>query len=133
MVNGDKTSGTPNSLGRLGEDTACTFLTGKGYRIITRNFRCRVGEIDIIAAKGEYVVFVEVKLRKSDTYVSAAEYVTRSKQRKIKLAAGYWLNYAEDRLGLAAEPQPRFDVIEIYAPDGAEGLLTVNHIENAFM
>lgn len=59
---------TKRVAGNLGEDEACRFLKKNGYRILERNFTIRGGEIDIICEKGEYVVFVEVKLRKNTNF-----------------------------------------------------------------
>lgn len=113
--------------GRWGEQLAAEYLKKKHWRILGLNYTTRFGEIDVIAATRRYIVFAEVKLRKSSDYGEAREYVTRSKQEKlIKTAAMY----------LAANPtelQPRFDVIEIYAPEGEKTKNpTIIHIENAF-
>ena len=113
-------------LGRFGEERAARYLRLRGYRIVEKNFSCRSGEIDLIARRGRYIVFVEVKLRKNAELAAAREFVTAAKQQRIRTAASLWLSQHETAL------QPRFDVIEIYAPQGAEGKLTVNHIENAF-
>ena len=114
------------TLGNFGEEQAARYLRRKGYRIVERNFRCRQGEIDLIASKGEYVVFVEVKLRKDDGHGAAREFVTRSKQTKILTTAGLWLSRTQMPL------QPRFDVIEVYAPQGRFGLVRIEHLEDAF-
>ena len=113
-------------LGRFGEERAARWLRWHGYRIVETNFACRSGEIDLIARKGNYIVFVEVKLRKSSDFAAAREFVTAAKQQRIRTTAALWLSQHETEL------QPRFDVIEIYAPQGAEGRITLNHIENAF-
>lgn len=114
-------------LGRWGEQTAASYLKNKRYKIIGLNYSCRMGEIDLIAESGKYVVFVEVKLRKSDKFAEAREFVTRSKQEKIITTASLWLSQNQTKL------QPRFDVIEIYAPEGASSdTVKINHIENAF-
>ena len=113
-------------LGRFGEERAARYLRLRGYRILETNYACRVGEIDLIAKKGGYIVFVEVKLRKSADFAAAREFVTAAKQQRIRSTAALWLSQNETEL------QPRFDVIEIYAPQGAEGKITINHIENAF-
>lgn len=113
-------------LGRFGEEQAVLFLKKKGCRIIKTNFRCRLGEIDIIAADSKYIIFTEVKLRKNTDFGSAAEFVTKTKQRKIKAAAAYYLAWRDYGL------QPRFDVIEIYAPFGTDGEIQIDCIENAF-
>lgn len=113
--------------GAWGEDRAALYLRLRGYRIIERNFRCRQGEIDLIARKGDAVVFVEVKLRKNAEHGEAREFVTAAKQRRIVSAAELWL------MKNRCELQPRFDVIEIYAPDGTKTLRPqINHLENAF-
>lgn len=113
-------------LGRLGEAEAAKYLRRHGYRIVETNYSCRFGEIDLIARKGRYLVFVEVKLRKNADFAAAREFVTRAKQQRILSTASLYLAQHETQL------QPRFDVIEIYAPQGERGKLTVNHIEDAF-
>lgn len=113
--------------GVWGEDRAALYLRLHGYRIVERNFRCRMGEIDIIARRGGVISFVEVKLRKNAEHGEAREFVTASKQRRIVTAAELWLSQNQCDL------QPRFDVIEIYAPQGTRTLRPViRHLENAF-
>lgn len=114
-------------LGRWGESQVAEELRRKGYRILAANWRCRMGEIDLIAAKGSYICFVEVKLRKDDSFAQAREFVDHRKQEKIKRTAQFYLAYHETQL------QPRFDVAEIYAPQGTETKKprTV-YVENAF-
>ena len=113
--------------GNWGEDRAAVYLRLHGYRIVERNFRCRQGEIDIIARKGDVVAFVEVKQRKNADFGEAREFVTFSKQRRVIAAAELWL------LKTRCELQPRFDVIEIYAPEGTKTLMPeIHHIEDAF-
>ncbi len=115
------------NLGAFGERKAANYLRLHGYRIVDSNWRCRYGEIDIIAKKREFIVFVEVKLRKNNAYGEAREFVTPAKQRRVTAAAQLWLQSSETEL------QPRFDVIEVYAPDGINSRkVTINHIENAF-
>ena len=118
----------PNTgSGRLGEQLTAEHLEEKGYEIVERNFKCRFGEIDIIAADRHYVVFVEVKLRASDRFVRAGAYVTPAKQARIRTAASLWLAEHETEL------QPRFDVIEIYGDaDTPRRQCRINQIENAF-
>lgn len=114
-------------LGAFGEDAACAYLKRRGYRIIGRNFRCRLGEVDVIARKGRFIVFAEVKLRKSAAFGEAREFVTAAKQRRVILAAELWL--ARNQTGL----QPRFDVIEVYAPEGiATKHPEIHHVEDAY-
>lgn len=75
-------------LGQLGEDLATDYLSARGYKIVARNYRSRLGEIDIIALHREAVVFVEVKARSSDRFGTPAEAITRSKLNKLKLLIG---------------------------------------------
>ena len=114
-------------LGAFGERKAANYLRLHGYRIIDTNCSYRQGEIDIIAKRRDYIVFVEVKLRKNNTYGEAREFVTPAKQQRVIMAAQLWLQTHETEL------QPRFDVIEVYAPDGVNSKkVMINHIENAF-
>ena len=107
--------------GREGEAKAADYLRRKKYEVIGANYRCRFGELDLIAKKRELVIFVEVKLRKNDRFGAAADAVTFSKQDKLRKTAASWLA-AHD-----CDAPPRFDVIEIYTDTGR-----INHIENAF-
>ena len=114
-------------LGAWGEERAAKYLRGKGYTIVERNFRCRSGEIDIIARRGDIIAVVEVKLRRDADFAEAREFVTAAKQRRVIMTAGYWLTSHQTEL------QPRFDVIEIYAPSGERTLFPkINHLEDAF-
>lgn len=115
------------NLGSWGEKKAANYLRLHGYRIVDMNCKYRQGEIDIVAENRKYIVFAEVKLRKDDSYGEAKEFVTQAKQRRVITAAEIWLSEHE------AEKQPRFDVIEIYAPQGIESKkIKINHLENAF-
>ena len=78
--------------GKWGEDKAAEFLKGKGYSIIERNYRCRWGEIDIIAERAGTVHFVEVKTRSSDDYGSPLEAITCDKMHHIMRAAQYYIH-----------------------------------------
>lgn len=114
-------------LGQYGEEQAVKYLKKKRAKIVDRNFKCRGGEIDIIYESGGYIVFAEVKLRKNAEHGAAMEFVTPAKQRRIILTAQVWLSLHPTEL------QPRFDVIEIYAPDGEKTRRPeINHIEDAF-
>lgn len=113
--------------GRFGEQAAANYLKKRNYKIVGLNYACRFGEIDIIAADRQYIVFVEVKLRKDGSFAEAREFVTAAKQARIKKTALLWLSQNK------TEKQPRFDVVEIYAPEGEHsGEIHINHIENAF-
>ena len=114
-------------LGNRGEEAAARYLAACRYQIKARQYRCPLGEIDLIATDRRYVAFVEVKLRKSSAFAEAREFVTRSKQRRIVAAAREWLSLNE------CEKQPRFDVAEIYAPQGSETASPeIRYWENAF-
>ena len=115
-------------LGRWGESTAAAYLQKKRYTITAANFRSRFGEIDLIAENRKYLVFVEVKLRKSADFAQAREFVDRRKQEKLKQTAAIYLSQNEEN-----KKQPRFDVIEVYAPDGMNTKRPqIKHWENAF-
>ena len=114
------------SLGQFGEEQAARYLRRRFYTILERNYRCRFGEIDLIAKRAGVLAFVEVKLRKDDLHGEAREFVTAQKQQRVMAAAQMWLSQHETAL------QPRFDVIEVYAPQGEDGPVKLNHIENAF-
>ncbi|NLY21383.1 MAG: YraN family protein [Tissierellia bacterium] len=109
-------------LGDLGEDIAVKYLESKGYKIINRNYRSQVGEIDIIAFNKFDLVFIEVKTRSSINYGYAYEAVDQMKQEKIINTALYYIQ--KERV---QRFQPRFDIIEVYTKDGK-----INHIINAF-
>jgi len=119
--------GRNNLSGAWGEALAAQYLQKKRYKIIATNYRSRFGEIDLIATNRKYLVFVEVKLRKSDSFAEAREFVDRRKQDRIRTTASMFL--AE----FPTDSQPRFDVIEIYAPEGtATKNPQINHMEDAF-
>ena len=108
-------------VGAWGESLAAEFLLKKRYRVVASQYRCRFGEIDLIACDKKHIVFVEVKLRKNTDYGGACEAVTFSKQQKIIKTALQWLAHND------CDRQPRFDIIEIYTDTDK-----INHIENAF-
>lgn len=119
--------GRNNLTGAWGEALAAQYLQKKRYKIIATNYRTRFGEIDLIAANRNFLVFVEVKLRKSDKFASAFEYVDVHKQERLRTTAGIYLSQYPTDL------QPRFDVIEIYAPQGTETIKPqIHHMEDAF-
>lgn len=119
--------GRNNLVGSWGEAQAAEYLRKKHYKILAMNYRCRYGEIDIIAANRKYLLFVEVKLRKSDRFASAFEHVDYYKQQRLRTTAEFFLSEYHTAL------QPRFDVIEVYAPDGTLTLKPViHHMEDAF-
>lgn len=114
-------------LGQWGEALAAAYLEKKRYTVVACNYSCRFGEIDLIVSNRKYIVFVEVKLRRSDTFAAAADFVDRRKQERLHTTAELWL--AQHETGL----QPRFDVVEIYAPEGMQTKHPViHHLEDAF-
>jgi len=119
--------GKNNLSGAWGEAVAAEYIQKKKYKILATGYRSRFGEIDLIAANKKFLAFVEVKLRKNDRFAAAHEFVDRRKQDRIRTTAAYYLSE------FPTELQPRFDVIEIYAP---EGTMTkspqIHHIEDAF-
>ena len=119
--------GRNNLVGAWGEALAADFLQKKHYQILAAGYRCRFGEIDLIAANKKYLVFVEVKLRKNDRFADAAEFVDYYKQNRLRTTAEIYLSQNPTEL------QPRFDVIEIYAPEGMNTTKPkIRHLEDAF-
>ncbi len=114
-------------LGAFGEAAAAEYLRKKRYEILAMNYRCRLGELDIIARQKETVVFVEVKLRREGGFASAAEAVTPVKQKRLEIAAEAWLG----ENGLEEVPC-RFDIIEIYLEKNGSRIKKINHLEEAF-
>ena len=112
------------SLGKQGEAFAASYLKGLKYKIIQTNYRCRCGEIDIIARDGSVLVFVEVKARRGTSYGPPQLSVTAFKQRQISKAA---LTYLSQNKQL--EVPARFDVIALVLRNGEP---VVNHIKDAF-
>ena len=99
-------------LGSWGEERAAQYLRRRGYKILARNYSCRGGEIDVIASRGKYVAFVEVKLRKSAAFAEAREFVTRAKQQRIIMTAELWLGELLAARGATPvyTPLPRFQI-----------------------
>lgn len=119
--------GKNNLSGAWGEALAAEYLRKKRYTVIAAGYRCRFGEIDLIVQDKKNLVFVEVKLRKSGEFARAMEYVDRRKQDRLRMTASLYLSQNPTQL------QPRFDVIEIYAPEGtATKHPEINHMEDAF-
>ena len=117
----------PSGLGVLGELEAARYLRKKGYRIETSNFRCREGEIDLIASKGKILAFVEVKARGERMLLQPREAVDRKKQQRIIKTAMRYLQITQCGL------QPRFDILEAFFTNGSDPkLVSIHYIENAF-
>jgi putative endonuclease len=119
--------GKNNLSGAWGEALAAKYLTKKRYKLVATNYRSRFGEIDLIVRDRKYLVFVEVKLRKSNQFADAREFVDLRKQEKLRTTASIYLSAFPTQL------QPRFDVVEIYAPEGtATRYPEIHHLEDAF-
>ena len=119
--------GKNNLSGAWGEALAAEYLRKKRYKLLATGYRCRYGEIDLIVCNRKYLVFVEVKTRKTADFAQAREFVDYYKQNRLRTTAQLYLSQNPTKL------QPRFDVIEIYAP---EGVMTqtprITHLEDAF-
>lgn len=119
--------GRSKLTGAWGEALAAEYLRKKRYKIVAAGYRSRFGEIDLIVENKKFLVFVEVKLRKSGDFARAMEYVDKRKQDRLRTTASLYLSQHPTSL------QPRFDVIEIYAPEGTEtSRPEINHMEDAF-
>ena len=113
------------NMGIVGERLAADFMENSGYRILATNFRCPLGEIDIVAEKGPLVAIVEVKTRQDEYCGRPAQAVNIRKQRKIADTAMWFLRSKK------MDYRPcRFDVIEVIIPKA--GKIIINHIEEAF-
>ena len=111
--------------GFIAEEWIAGFLAHHGLEPVTRNFRCRVGEIDLIMRDGPVLVFIEVRHRMSDRFGSAIESITAAKRRKLLRTAQAYLQFR----GKGAEPPCRFDVVAINGPLRLEN---VQWIKDAF-
>lgn len=119
--------GKSKLTGAWGESLAAQYLRKKKYEIVAAGYQCKFGEIDLIAANRKNLVFVEVKLRKTSNFAAAMEYVDRNKQDRLRVTASMFLAKYPTKL------QPRFDVIEIYAPNGTATVdPEIRHLEDAF-
>ncbi len=125
--------GADSPSGRRGEELAARFLRRRGHKILARNYRCPVGEADIIALDrstrkplgAESIVFVEVKTRRTDSHVDPESAVDRRKRRRLTRVARYYLAHHDtgDRI-------VRFDVVAVVMPPGEEP--RVRHVADAF-
>jgi putative endonuclease len=114
------------ALGRWGEDVAVRHLEAAGYEVLARNWRCREGELDIVARAGGALVFVEVKTRSGVGYGEPAEAVDRRKARRLHVLAARWLAHSRP----PGWHDLRFDVISVLRRSGAEP--EVLHLQGAF-
>jgi len=121
---------TAREQGEYTENLACKYLENKGFKLIEKNFNCRVGEIDLIMKDNDSLVFVEVRYRRNNSFGSGAESITTSKQSKlIKTASLYLQQHAK----LNKYPA-RFDVVSItgFIETDTINNIDFDWIENAF-
>jgi putative endonuclease len=112
-------------LGRAGEDAAAAYYRGLGFTVVERNFRCRLGEIDLVARRGKTLVFCEVKARTAERWGDPSEAVGFAKQQRLRRLAGAWLG--QHRPGAV---DVRFDVISIIFRPGRKP--AIRHLPAAF-
>lgn len=110
--------------GKAGEEHMAQWLENHGYQVLAQNFHSRFGEIDIVASRPPYIVFVEVKTRAKGALVSPFEAITPQKQRKIIATAMEYLQRNPSNL------QPRFDAAAVYLEGGC--IVGEEYLENAF-
>ncbi len=115
-------------VGKTAEDKTASYLRKNGYKVIMRNYYCRFGEIDIIAEKGDCIIFVEVKARKENSLVSPLEAVDSTKAQKIILTAENYISKT------GCELQPRFDVAQVTLKEKENGEIgySLKYLEDAF-
>lgn len=118
--------------GRQGENAACDWLRSNGYTVVRRNYTAPHGEIDIIAEDEKYIVFAEVKYRKSSAHIARfgrpVKAVTHEKRQHVISAVKHYLRQ------VGSDKKPRIDVIEIIGNQEADGFvsLSIKHYKNAF-
>jgi putative endonuclease len=112
-------------LGRRGEELACERLRSAGLHVVARNWRCRAGEIDVVAVGPNLLVFCEVKTRRGHGYGTPAEAVTHAKRARLRQLAAEYLATVEH-----PATRVRFDVVTVTWPSGRAP--DVDHLEAAF-
>ena len=116
---------TTSDLGGHGERIAAVYLSDAGLRVLDRNWRCREGELDIVAREGDALVFCEVKTRRGIGFGHPVEAVTPTKQRRLRLLAQRWLAAHDEHA-----PDLRFDVVGVLVRPAHPPLVT--HLRGAF-
>ncbi|MGY1729118.1 YraN family protein [Geodermatophilus sp. SYSU D01062] len=116
---------TRTELGSRGETIAAAYLTDAGLTVLDRNWRCRDGELDIVAREGTAIVFCEVKTRRATGFGHPVEAVTAAKQRRLRTLAQRWLAAHDEHA-----PDLRFDVVGVLVRPAAPALVT--HLRGAF-
>ena len=123
---GEASALSSRRIGAIGEELARYHLEAKGYRVVTTNYRCRWGEIDLIARDGLEWVFVEVRTRRSDAYGGPEESLTNTKARHLILAAQDYLAKCEEA---GSDPDWRIDLVAIRLGAGRR-VVSIGHLEN---
>jgi putative endonuclease len=116
---------TTLELGSLGEDIAVAYLTDTGLRVLDRNWRCREGELDIVARDRDALVFCEVKTRRGVGFGHPVEAVNATKQRRLRTLGQRWLSAHDEHA-----PELRFDIVGVLVRPGRPALVT--HLRAAF-
>ena len=117
-----------HQLGEGGESLAVKLLKKDGYKIIEQNYRCKLGEIDIIAKDGDVLTFVEVKARRADEFEGPKSAVTPQKKRKISMVALHYLKETEQM-----DKKARFDVVAIRSfPEHPDAQIIKNAFDVAY-
>ena len=114
------------SLGRAGEEYAAKYLQKRGFRIVERNFRCKLGELDIVARDGPFLVFTEVRTVAGNAFGSPQESITDKKKKKLRQVALFYAKFRN-----VGDTPMRFDVVAITA-DASGSIKKLDHIVNAF-
>lgn len=117
---------SPQDIGRIGEGLARGHLEAKGYRIVATNYRCRWGEVDLIARDGPAWAFVEVRARRSDAYGTAEESLTEVKAERLALTAQ---DFLARQAAASVEVEWRIDLVAIRLGPGRR-VLSIRHLEN---
>jgi putative endonuclease len=121
----DDTQGRRHALGRAGEYLAADHLEQQGLAVLSRNWRCQQGELDIVASDGDQVIFCEVKTRAGVDYGAPCDAVNPGKVRRLRELAKAWL-----REHGVSGCRVRFDVVSVLWPP--DGPVRIDHIEEAF-
>jgi putative endonuclease len=114
-------------LGQEGEKLALEYLVGLGMKLLAKNYRCRLGELDLVLADKGQIVFVEVRTKTSDSYGSGLESITMRKITKLRVLAMYYL---ADKHLTKQDASIRFDIVAIYKPP--LGQVKLEHLKAAF-
>lgn len=111
--------------GKKGEEFVVKYLKKQGAKILSKNYTCRFGEVDIISEKDGFLIFTEVKTREENSITLPIEAVDLNKQKKLIKTAEVYIKFA------ANKNQPRFDVASVITKEGKP--VSVDYLENAFM